>query len=85
MTPQTAWGIHTHERYTIAPPSATQLLRPLHYGLAQCTPVREDTVGGAIKWDRAATLPAGSGTAIEKHLRLQFEVRKAKLYSFRVE
>ena len=55
------------------------------YGLAQCTPVRKDTVGGAITWSGAATLPAGSGTAIERHLRLQFEVRKAKLYSFRVE
>jgi len=55
------------------------------YGLDQCRPMRKDTVSGAITWAGAAALPAGAGMAIEKHLRLRFEVRNAKLYSFRVE
>ncbi len=56
--------------------------KPLpHYTLAKCQGVTTDTVAGRIQWQDNPQLP--DDTAVpEQHIRLLFEVKNARLYSF---
>jgi len=47
--------------------------------------VKRDTLRGRIAWCQASQLPADSGGSIEKHYRLLFELKNARLYSFWIE
>jgi len=50
-----------------------------------CLPMQKDTVDGAIVWKRTQHMRAGTTAAVEKHVRLLFSVKNAKLYSFWIE
>ena len=55
------------------------------YDLGGCVPVKRDTLRGRIAWRQTGQLPADSGAPIEKHYRLLFELKNARLYSFWIE
>ena len=55
------------------------------YDLGACAPLRQDTLRGAMTWRQSDDLPGDSGGGIEKHYRLLFELKQAKLYSFWIE
>jgi hypothetical protein len=60
--------------------------KPLdRYGMGDCVPVAADSLRGRIIWRQTNELPAASGSRQEEHVRLRFEVKNAKLYSFWIE
>ena len=55
------------------------------YDLGGCEPVKRDTLRGRIAWRQAGQLPGDSGGSTEKHYRLLFELKNARLYSLWIE
>ena len=55
------------------------------YRRGDCTALRKGAVCAAIAWEKTDRLPAGANEAINKHIRLLFELKNARLYSFWIE
>jgi hypothetical protein len=47
-------------------------------GLAECEPIAADVTDGPVRWNGAPDLSSFRG----KQVRLEFELKKAKLYAF---
>jgi len=55
------------------------------YGFDDCVPMTKDVTREQVEWKSHATLPAAPGKKPHEHVRFEFEVKNAKLYSFWIE